>query len=327
MTGITDIQAAHGRIADHIRRTPVIRLAALDDALDAAVYLKCEQVQEAGAFKSRGACNAVMALSAQEARRGVVTHSSGNHAAALSRAAARRGIPAFIVMPSNARPRKVEAVRQFGGVITFCQPTLADREATAARLAAETGATLIHPYNDDRIIAGQGTAALELLQDAPDLDLIIAPVGGGGLLSGTAICAKAWRAGIQVWGAEPRGADDAFRSWKSGQLVLADQPRSVADGLLASLGTRTFPIIRRLVDNILLTEDAEVVRMVRWLHDEGELLVEPSGAVGLAALLEHGINLCGRRVGAILSGGNFDLADLPLSVPRSNSEGLGSKED
>jgi threonine dehydratase len=180
---------------------------------------------------------------------------------------------------------------------------------------AETGATLIHPYDDDRIIAGQGTAALELLQDVPDLDLIITPVGGGGLLSGTAICAKACRPRIQVWAAEPRGADDAYRSWTSGELVPAVQPHSVADGLLTSLGTRNFPIIRRLVDNILLTDDAEIVRMVRWLHDEAQLLVEPSGVVGLAALVERGVSLRGQRVGAILSGGNFDLADLPAPAP------------
>lgn len=315
MTDLTDIKAAHARIADHIRRTPVIRVAALDDLLDAAVYLKCEHVQEAGAFKSRGACNAVFSLSASEASRGVVTHSSGNHGAALARAAARRGIAAYIVMPTTARPRKVEAVRRFGGVITFCPPTLADREATAARIGTETGATLIHPYNEDRIIAGQGTAVLELLQDVPDLDLVITPVGGGGLLSGTAICAKACRPRIQVWAAEPRGADDAYRSWIAGRLTPAVEPHSVADGLLANLGSRTFPIIRRWVDNILLAQDAEIVRMVWWLHNEAQLLVEPSGVIGLAALREHQVNLRGQRVGAILSGGNVDLADLPHSAP------------
>lgn len=314
MTDLADIKAAHARIAEHIIRTPVIRVAALDELLGAAVYLKCEQVQAAGAFKSRGACNAVFSLSEADASRGVVTHSSGNHGAALARAAARRGITAHVVMPSTALPCKIDAVRRFGGCITFCQPTLADREAAAGRIIAETGATLIHPYNDDRIIAGQGTAALELLQDVPDLDLIIAPVGGGGLLSGTAICAKAWRPRIQVWAAEPAGADDAYRSWVSGQLMPAEQPRSVADGLLASLGSRTFPIIRRWVDNILLVQDAEIVWMVRWLHNEAQLLVEPSGAIGLAALRVRRAALRGRRVGVILSGGNFNLADLPTSV-------------
>lgn len=314
MVGIADIRAAHERIASHIRRTPTVRVARLDETFGAELYLKCENLQEAGAFKSRGACNAVFSLSDDEARQGVVTHSSGNHAAALSRAAARRGIPAYIVMPSTARPQKVQAVRRCGGQITFCAPTLADRERTAARVMAETGAALVHPYDDDRIIAGQGTAALELLEDAPDLTLIITPVGGGGLLSGTAVCAKALRPEIQVWAAEPRGADDAYRSWKSHCWTPSVEPKTIADGLLTSLGTRNFAIIQALVDNILLTGEAEIVRMVRDLYDLTNMIVEPSGVVPLSALLENAVDLCGQRVGVILSGGNFDLADLPDMV-------------
>ncbi|MHB0957476.1 MAG: pyridoxal-phosphate dependent enzyme [Pirellulaceae bacterium] len=312
MIGMNEIRTAHERIADHIRRTPVVHDAVMDETLGAEVYLKCENLQEAGAFKSRGACNAVFSLSDEEARHGVVTHSSGNHAAALARAAARRGIPAFIVMPSTARPQKVQAVRLFGGQITFCEPTLADRERTAQRVMAETGATLVHPYDDDRIIAGQGTAALELLEEVSGLSLIITPVGGGGLLSGTALYAKALQPAIQVWGAEPRGADDAYRSWKSGVLVPSVQPQTIADGLLTSLGERNFAIISALVDNILLAGDDAIVRAVRWVYELTRMVVEPSGVVPLAALQENRIDLGGRRVGIILSGGNFDLTDLPV---------------
>jgi threonine dehydratase len=313
MVGIREIRAAQERIADHIRRTPVVRRAVIDEALGAEVFLKCENLQEAGAFKSRGACNAVFSLSDEEARCGVVTHSSGNHAAALSRAAARRGIPAYIVMPSTARPQKVQAVRLFGGQITFCEPTLADRERTAARVMAETGATLVHPYDDDRIIAGQGTAALELLEDMPNLSLVVAPVGGGGLLSGTALCAKALQPSIQVWGAEPRGADDAYRSWKSGTRIPSIQPQTIADGLLTSLGERNFAIIQALVDNILLVGDSQIIRTVRWVYELTQMVVEPSGVVPLAALRENPIDLGGQRIGIIFSGGNFDLADLPAT--------------
>jgi threonine dehydratase len=311
MVSIVEIRAAHERIDSHIRRTPVVRVGRLEETFGAELYLKCENLQEAGAFKSRGACNAVFSLSDDEARSGVVTHSSGNHAAALSRAAARRGIPAYVVMPTTARPQKVQAVRRFGGQITLCEPTLIDRERTAARVVAETGATLVHPYDDDRIIAGQGTAALELLEDTSGLDIIITPVGGGGLLSGTAVCAKALQPGIQVWAAEPRGADDAYRSWTSHCWTPSVAPRTIADGLLTSLGTRNFAIIQALVDNILLTGDDEIIRMVREVYDLTNMIVEPSGVVPLAALLENAVDLSGKRVGVILSGGNFDLADLP----------------
>jgi threonine dehydratase len=312
MVDIEQIRAAHRRITGHIRRTPVVHCPAIDGEFRAELHFKCENLQEAGAFKTRGACNAVFSLPDDEADRGVATHSSGNHAAALSRAAARRNIPAYIVMPNTARAKKVEAVRHYGGQITFCPPTLADREATAARVVAETGATLIHPYDDDRIIAGQGTAVLELFDECLDLDLVITPVGGGGLLSGTAICAKALRPGIEVWAAEPRGADDAYRSWKSGELIPSVNPKTIADGLLTSLGQRNFAVIRQLVDNILLVGDEEIIRTVRWLYDESEMVVEPSGAVPLAALRENQVDLRGKKVGVILSGGNFDLADLPV---------------
>ena len=311
MVTIQQIREAHQRIASHIRRTPVVHCRAIDDVFGAEIRFKCENLQEAGAFKTRGACNAVFSLSDEEAARGVATHSSGNHAAALSRAAARRGIPAYIVMPNTARAMKIAAVRHYGGQITFCEPTLADRESTAAGVIETTGATLIHPYDDDRIIAGQGTAALELLEDVPDLDVIMTPVGGGGLLGGTAICAKAIRPAIRVWAGEPRGADDAYRSWKSGERVPSVNPTTIADGLLTSLGIRNFAIIQQWVDDILLTGDDEIVYAVKWLHQETKMIVEPSGVVPLAALHENHVDVRGKKVGIILSGGNFDLADLP----------------
>jgi threonine dehydratase len=310
MIDIESIRDARHRIAGHILHTPVVHCRAIDRDLGGEVYFKCENLQAAGAFKARGACNAVFSLPAQDARRGVATHSSGNHAAALARAAARRGIPAHIVMPRTARAKKVEAVRRYGGQITFCEPTLAAREESATRVVEQTGATLIHPYDDDRVIAGQATAVWELIEQQPNLDIVVAPVGGGGLLSGTAVCAKSLRAEIRVWGAEPRGADDAYRSWKSGRRIPAENPQTIADGLLTSLGERNFEIIRRLVDDILLAGDETIVRAVRRLREETEMIVEPSGAVALAALCENRPDLLGKRVGVILSGGNVDWDDF-----------------
>jgi threonine dehydratase len=289
----------------------VVRCATLDALVGVKLYLKCENLQAAGAFKTRGACNAVFSLSDSEATRGVATHSSGNHAAALARAAARRGIAAHIVMPRTSRTKKISNVREFGGQITFCEPTLEAREETARRIVAETGATFVHPYDDDRIIAGQGTAALELLRRCPDLDAVITPVGGGGLLSGTAITAKALGTAMLVWAGEPAGADDAYRSWKSGERLPATNPQTIADGLLTSLGVRNFAVIRELVDEIVLVDDHEIVRAVRLLYDHVDLVVEPSGAVPLAALIARRERLLGKRVGVILSGGNFDLDELP----------------
>ncbi|HEY8504967.1 MAG TPA: pyridoxal-phosphate dependent enzyme [Gemmataceae bacterium] len=299
------IRAAHERIRPHVRRTPVLRWPELDERLGASLFFKAEHLQEAGAFKSRGACNAVFSLPEEQARRGVVTHSSGNYAAALARAARLRGVPAYIVMPHNARPAKVENVRSFGGQITFCEPTVADRERTAARVRDETGATLVHPYDDERVIAGQGTAALELLEDVPDLEVIVVPVGGGGLLAGTLVAAKSLRPEITVWAAEPRGADDAYRSWKAGRILPQENPDTVADGLRTSLGERNFAIIRRLVDDILLAGEEAILEATRRLRREAGWKVEPSGAVPLAALLEQPERARGRKVGVILSGGNI----------------------
>ena len=305
------VRSAHARIAPHIHRTPVLSSGSLEDAAGARLFFKCENLQRVAAFKARGACNAVLSLSAEEAKRGVVTHSSGNHGAALAWAARLRGIPAWIVMPSNAAQVKLDAVKGFGGTPRFCEPTVAAREATCAAMEAETGATLIHPYNDWRVIAGQGTAALELLEDEPDLDAVIAPVGGGGLLSGTAIVAKGIRPSIKAYGAEPAGADDAYRSLRAGRIIPQTDPRTIADGLRSSLGDKTFAVLSTNVDAIETASEEAIVRAMRLLWEKLKMIVEPSSAVPLAVLLERKISLDGLRVGIILSGGNVDLDHLP----------------
>jgi len=305
------IRAAHARIAPHVERTPVMSCRALDAAVGARLHFKCENFQEVGAFKARGAANAVFSLTEAEAARGVVTHSSGNHGAALAWAAARRGIPAWIVMPESAPAIKQANVRGCGGLVRLCTPTLAAREAECAAVQAETGATLVHPYNDWRVIAGQGTAALELLADVPDLDAVIAPVGGGGLLSGTAIAAKGLRPGIRVWGAEPKGADDAQRSLAAGRIIPQDNPRTIADGLLTSLGELTFAVISRAVDGIATATEEGIVRAMRLTWERMRIVVEASSSVPLACLAERTLDLAGLRVGIILTGGNVDLDRLP----------------
>ncbi len=313
MPTFAEIQGAHERIRPHIHRTPVFSSAFLSGELGAEVVFKCENLQKAGAFKSRGACNAVFSLSEEEAGRGVITHSSGNHAAALARAAGLRGIAAYIVMPKNAPAVKVAAVRHYGGQITFCEPTQADREATAERIRQETGAQMVHPYNDERIIAGQGTAAVELLEDRPDLDVILAPVGGGGLLSGTAIAAKSIQPAIQVFGGEPERLNDAWQSLQTGRIEPATGAESLADGLKTSLGTLTFPILREWVDGILLTDERTIIEAMRWVFERMKLVVEPSAVAPLAALFLARSEFAGRKVGVILSGGNVDLAHLPFA--------------
>jgi len=295
---LADIRTAAERIRPYAHRTPVWTCASLDREVGARVWLKCENLQRVGAFKFRGACNAVFSLSDQEAARGVVCHSSGNHAQALALAARLRGVPAHIVMPAN-------------GQITFCEPTLAARETAQAEVVARTGATIVHPYNDARVIAGQGTAALELLEDFPDLEVILAPVGGGGLLSGTAIAARGVAPGIRVIAAEPEGADDAFRSLAAGRIIPSLEPRTIADGLLTSLGSLTFPIIRDQVERIVPVSEAGIVAAMKFVWERAKLVIEPSAAVPLALLWERRFDLTGLRVGVILSGGNVDLEKLP----------------
>jgi threonine dehydratase len=308
---LATIRAAHARIRPHILRTPVLSSPALDEAVGAELFFKCENLQRVAAFKARGACNAVLSLSAAEAGQGVVTHSSGNHGAALAWAARSRGIPAWIVMPSNAAQVKQDAVRGFGGTIRFSEPTVAAREAACAAVEAETGATLVHPYNDWRVIAGQGTAALELLEDQPDLDAVITPLGGGGLLSGTAIAAKGVRQSIKVFGAEPAGADDAYRSLRAGHIIPQTDPHTIADGLRSSLGQKTFTVLRSRVEGVETASEEAIVRAMRLLWEKLKMIVEPSSAVPLAMLLEKKISLAGLRAGIILSGGNVDLDRLP----------------
>jgi threonine dehydratase len=289
----------------------VLTCASLDTRLGARVFLKCENLQKVGAFKFRGACNAVLSLSEAELAKGVVTHSSGNHAQALALAATLRGISAYIVMPHTSPAVKKAAVAGYGGKITFCEPTLEARESTLAHLVAETGATAVHPYNNFQVITGQGTAALELLQDVPDLEAILAPVGGGGLLSGTATAATELFPNIRVIGAEPEGADDAFRSLAAGIILPSVNPQSIADGLLASLGDLTFPIIQKRVEEIVTVSEAAIIEAMRFVWERAKIIIEPSAAVAVGALWEHKIDLTGLRVGVILSGGNVDLDRLP----------------
>ncbi|MGN6547354.1 MAG: pyridoxal-phosphate dependent enzyme [Aureliella sp.] len=304
-----DIAAAHARIAAYIHRTPVFTSSTLDRMTGAKLFFKCENLQKIGAFKARGAHNAVLSLSSEERARGVVTHSSGNHAAALALAACNAGTVAHVVMPVNAPKPKVASVERLGGRITFCEATLAARESAAAAVQAETGATFVHPYDDWRVIAGQATAALELIEDVPELDAIVAPVGGGGLLSGTALVAAG--SGLQVYGAEPAGADDAFRSLASGSLQPLGKVDTIADGLRTSLGVRPFEVIKRSVRSIATVSDEEIIEAMLLAWQVMKIVIEPSSAVPLAALLKHRLPVEGRRVGVILSGGNVDLLALP----------------
>jgi threonine dehydratase len=308
---LADVREAAGRIKRFAHRTPVLTCSSLDTMVGASLFFKCENFQKVGAFKFRGACNAVFSLGDGEARRGVATHSSGNHAAALSLAARLRGIPAHVVMPRTSRAVKQAAVAGYGGRILLCEPTLAAREATLADVVAETGSTPIHPYNDARVIAGQGTAALELLEEVPGLDVVMAPVGGGGLLSGTAISVTAVSPTTRVVAAEPKGADDAFRSLQEGRIVPSLNPQTVCDGLLTSLGTLTFAIIRQRVERIVTVTDASTIAAMRHVWERMKVVIEPSAAVTLGALLEGALVVSGLRVGVIISGGNVDLSALP----------------
>jgi len=311
---LNDIRAAAQRIKPYIHRTPVLTNESLDQRTDAQVYLKCENFQKVGAFKFRGACNAVFSLGDDEAAQGVSTHSSGNHAQALALAAKLRGIPAYIVMPRNAPKVKKEAVVGYGGQITFCEPTLEARESTLAKIAEETGSTIIHPYDSERVIAGQGTVALELLEDISDLDVIIAPIGGGGLISGTAIAATEIRNGIRVIAGEPEMADDAYRSMQAGEIIPSVNPKTIADGLLTSLGKITFPIIQGRVEQIVTVSESAIIESMKFVWERTKIIIEPSAAVAVGVLWEKKIALSGLKVGVILSGGNVDLEKLPWQI-------------
>lgn len=310
---IDAIRAAAVRIAPHVRRTPVMRCPRLDAELGAAIFFKCENLQEMGAFKLRGATNAVQSLPEAVLAKGVATHSSGNHGAALALAAQRRGIAACVVMPDNASAFKRRAVEGYGARIIYCEPTQAGREAALQKYVAESGATVVHPYNDAAIMAGQGTAALELHEEVPDLDVMLAPLGGGGLLSGTAVATRALRPKAKVFGAEPLGADDAWRSLAAGHIVPVAHPDTVADGLRATIGPLTFTVIRSEVDAVLRVDDADTVAAMRYVWENMKLVIEPSAAVPVATLRAGLAEVRGKRVGIILSGGNLDLDHLPWS--------------
>lgn len=306
------IRDAFRLISPRIHRTPVLTSHSLNEIADAEIYFKCENLQKTGSFKIRGATNAVFSLTDDEAKNGVAAPSSGNHAAALSLAARWRGIPAYIVMPSNASAVKKRAVEAYGGKITECGPNMESREFTSKAVIERTGARLVHPYNDTRVIAGQGTAALELLEEIPDLDWVISPVSGGGLLSGTALAAKGLKPGIQVAGGEPRNADDAFRSLASGKVEPVSALHTMADGLRAQLCPLTFSILRERVDMISLVTEDEIVEAMQLLWERMKLVVEPSGAVAAAPVLKKKLGAEGQKIGVILSGGNLDLRDLPF---------------
>jgi len=308
---LKDIQQAARRIKPYAHRTPVLSCKTIDRLLSARLFFKCENFQKVGAFKFRGACNTVMSLTEAQAKNGVATHSSGNHAQALALAAKIRGIPAFIVMPENAPAVKIAAVRGYDARITFCEPTLAARETSLATVVEKTGAEFVHPYNDFRVIAGQATAALELVEEIHQLDIIITPVGGGGLLSGTALSAAYISPGTKVIAAEPANADDAYRSFHAGKLIPSVHPKTIADGLLTSLGSHTFAIMQKYVRDVVTVSETAIIQAMRLIWERMKIIIEPSAAVPLAGLLENKLDIRGKRIGIILTGGNVDLEKLP----------------
>jgi threonine dehydratase len=304
------IRDAHARIAPFVHRTPVMTCRAIDEEVGASLYFKCEHLQKVGAFKARGACNAVFSLDEASASRGVVTHSSGNHGAAIAYAARARGIPAWVVMPGNAPAVKQANVRRFGANVRLCEPTVAAREAACDEVARDSGATLIHPFDDARVIAGQATATLELLATVEGLDVVIAPCGGGGLLSGTAIAATSLVPGIRVFGAEPANADDAARSYASGAIEPLPATTTIADGLRTTLSPRTLLALRTHVAAFGTCSEVAILRAMRMIFERMKQVVEPSSSVPLACLLERTLDVAGLRVGIILTGGNVDLDQL-----------------
>ena len=322
---IADIRAAADRIRPYIHRTPVLTCTSINRMLGAELFFKCENFQKVGAFKIRGAANAVFSLNDEEVARGVATHSSGNHAAALALAARLRGVPAYVVMPDTAPQVKKDAVAGYGAHLTFCPPTLEAREAHLEQVVEKTGASFIPPYNDERIIAGQGTAALELLEDVPDLDIVMTPIGGGGLTSGAALVVQTLSPHTHMIAAEPQGADDAYRSFQAGRIIPSVHPQTIADGLLTSLGDKTFAIVKECVDDIVTVDEDAIVQAMRTVWERMKILIEPSAAVPLGALFSQQLNGQGKRIGIILSGGNVDLERLPFGAV-TGTGGSGSVE-
>ena len=312
MPSFKDIQDAHERIRPFIHRTPVLSNASLNKLSGAELFFKCENFQKAGSFKIRGSTNTVLQLTQEELDRGIVTASSGNHGAALSMAVSNRGGKTTVVMPNNTPKMKVDNVERNGGEIVWCEPVQESREKVLKELLAETGAVLVHPYNDERIIAGQGTVAKELLEDHPDLDMIISPVSGGGLLSGTLCSAKEMKPEILVYGAEPEEADDAYRSFQTGEIQANETTNTICDGLRAQIGTIPFPIIQEKVDGIITVTEEEIIDAMSMIWERMKIIVEPSSTITLAAILKRKELFAGQKVGLILSGGNVDLGEIPF---------------
>ncbi|MBG0861148.1 MAG: pyridoxal-phosphate dependent enzyme [Bacteroidales bacterium] len=312
LPALSDVRSAHDRIKPFVHRTPVMSSQQLNKIFDCELFFKCENFQKVGAFKFRGATNAVLSLPEKDRNNGVVTHSSGNHAAALSLAAGMNGVKAFIVMPETAPAVKKNAVAGYGAEITFCRPTLKSREDTTREIMEKTGATLIHPYDNFNVICGQGTAALELLQEKRDLDIVVAPIGGGGLMSGTATTVKGSSEKILVIGAEPLNANDAFISFTTGRLTPSVNPVTIADGLLTSLSELTFSVIRRNVDAIFTVSEESIISSMKLVWERMKIIIEPSSATVLAAVAENQAFFRGKKIGLILSGGNVDLRKLPF---------------
>jgi threonine dehydratase len=306
-----DVLAAHARIAPYIHRTPVLTSSYLNDLTGAELFFKCENFQKAGAFKVRGACNAVFGLSEEMAATGVCTHSSGNHALSLSYAAGRRGVPCNVVMPRTAPQAKKDAVRGYGGVITECEPSTSSREAVFAEVQARTGGEFVHPYNDPRVIAGQATCSRELLEQVDDLDAIIAPIGGGGMISGTCLTVSSIAPGVAIYAAEPKNADDAFRSFKAGHIIADDAPETIADGLKVPLKDLTWHFVSRYVRDVFTATEEEIIDAMKLTWKRMKIVMEPSCAVPLATILANPAVFKGRRVGVIITGGNVDLDNLP----------------
>jgi threonine dehydratase len=305
------IRAAHERIRPYIHRTPVLTNSWLNDACRASLFFKCENFQKVGAFKARGATNAVFALNDETALRGVATHSSGNHGAAVARAARLRGVPAYIVMPSNSVKVKIRAVQGYGAQVVFCEPTEESRELKCAEVINQTGATLIHSFENEHVIAGQATAAMELLEDIADLDVVMCPVGGGGLLSGTTIAAKSMLPQIKVIAVEPENADDAAQSFRAGRRLVTQKKFTIADGLRTNIGEPNFEIVQRYVDEIVTVTEEAIISAMRTIWQTMKIIIEPSAAVPYAAIFERVIDVSGKRIGIILTGGNVDLDALP----------------
>ncbi len=306
-----DMLAAHDRIAPHIHRTPVLTSSFLNELTGAQLFFKCENFQKAGAFKVRGASNAVFGLTEAEAAKGVCTHSSGNHALSLSYAAGRRGIPCNVVMPRSAPQAKKDAVRGYGGIITECEPSTSSREAVFAEVQAATGGDFIHPYNDARVIAGQGTCSREFMEQTDGLDMVLAPIGGGGMISGTCLTLSTLAPEVQVIAAEPEQADDAYRSFKAGHIIADDAPETVADGLKVPLKDLTWHFVSNHVSDILTASEDEIIDAMKLIWKRMKIVMEPSSAVPLATILKNRDRFAGKRVGLIITGGNVDLDRLP----------------